>query len=87
MVRHALDLSGRDGVDFRVAGEARGDAGANPRRAFAQRKLARGGGDAIGMQRFAATVIEHARQWRRNSATICRAISRNNARREWRALT
>ena len=62
----ALDLLGRDSADFRIAGEARSDAGADPRRAFAQKELARGGGDAIGVQRFAATVIEHARLRRRN---------------------
>ena len=66
MVRQALDLVRRDGADFRIAGEARGDAGTDPRRAFAQQQLARGRGDAIGVQRFAATVIEHARLRRRN---------------------
>ena len=62
----ALDVLRRDGADFRIAGETRGDAGADPRRAFAQQELARGRGDAIGVQRFAATVIEHARLRRRN---------------------
>ena len=66
MVRHARDVLGRDGADFRIAGEARGDAGTDPRRAFAQQQLARGRGDAIGVQRFAATVIEHARLRRGN---------------------
>ena len=67
MVRQALDVFRRNGADFRIAGEARGDAGTDPRRAFAQQQLAwRGRGDAIGVQRFAATVIEHARLRRGN---------------------
>ena len=81
MVRHALDVLGRDGADFGIAGKARGDAGADPRRAFAQQQLARGGGDAIGMQRFAATVIEHPRLRRGNQRRdlLCDEIVMNVA--------